>query len=77
MATPDRTSQGISQAVVKAIKAAGLSQRDAADQSGIPFTTLRRRLTGHSPFLVSELAVLAELIGCSVSDFIRAAEDAA
>jgi transcriptional regulator with XRE-family HTH domain len=77
MDTPDLTSRGISQAVSNALKDAGISQREAADRSGIPITTLSRRLTGNSPFLVTELAVLAAMVGTSVSELIATAETSA
>lgn len=77
MDTPDLTSRGISQAVSSALKAAGISQREAAERSGIPITTLSRRLTGNSPFLVTELAVLASMVGTTVSELAATAEASA
>ncbi len=77
MATPDLTSRGISQAVSNALKSAGISQREAAERSGIPITTLSRRLTGNSPFLVTELAVLASMVGTTVSELAATAESSA
>ena len=38
----------------------GLTQKDLADRIGLPLRSLRRRLSGESPLLVSELLVIAE-----------------
>lgn len=74
MDTPENTSRGIATAVKLALKDAGISRRDAAERTGIPLTTLQRRLTGASPFLVTELAALASLTGTTVSALAVAAE---
>jgi len=70
MATTTDTSKGIAQAVSAALRGAGIAQRDAAAKTGIPLTTLSRRLTGNSPFNMDELDLLADLIGCAVADFV-------
>ena len=77
MATNTDTSRGIARTVSAALTAAGIAQRDAAARTGIPLSTLSRRLTGNSPFLVTELELLAGLVGVTVSDLITAAQDAA
>lgn len=60
---------------------AGLTQHDlpvitAAEKSGIPRTTLMRRLGSPeiSPFNLIELSQLSELLGIRVSDLITQAE---
>ncbi len=60
---------------------AGLTQHDlpviaAAEKSGIPRTTLMRRLSSPeiSPFNLLELSKLSELLGTKVSDLIVQAE---
>lgn len=40
--------------------AAGESEKSLAERTGIPRATLGRRLTGNSPFTVSELDALAD-----------------
>ena len=40
----------------------GISQRDASERSGIPLSTLSRRLGGRGPFPLDEVAALAALI---------------
>lgn len=74
MDTPESTSRGIAEAVKVALSTAGISRRDAAAQTGIPLTTLQRRLTGSSPFLVTEIAALAHLTGTTVSALVAHAE---
>lgn len=72
--TSEQTSRKIALAVSEALTEAGISQRAAADQSGIPLTTLSRRLTGASPFLITELAVLAQILNTTVGALTTAAE---
>lgn len=77
MDTPEQTSREISHTVSEALASAGISQRTAAAQTGIPLTTLSRRLTGASPFLVTELAVLAKVLDTTVSALTASSADAA
>ncbi len=74
MSTSPDVSQGIAAAVSAALRDAGISQRDAAARTGIPLATLGRRLTGRSPFIVTELALLGELTGLTVTDLISRGE---
>ena len=73
MATTTDTSRIIAANVSAALSAAGIAQRDAATQTGIPLTTLSRRLTGNSPFTVVELDLLARILGVTVSALIAQA----
>ena len=61
------TPQEISRVFSDALKAAGISQRRAAAETGIPLSTLRRWLKDATPLLGSELAVLAELLNTTVT----------
>lgn len=74
---PLDTSRGIAATVSAALREAGISQRDAAARTGIAINTLSRRLTGNSPFLVTELALIAELLGTTVPELISAKAAAA
>ena len=74
MDTPEQASREVSHAVARALREAGISQRAAAEQAGIPLTTLTRRLSGRSPFLLTELASLAFLIGTTPSALMAQAE---
>ena len=66
----------IGRAAADALRAADIPQREAAARTGIAMTTLTRRLSGHSPFRIDELAAIADLCGVSVADLV-APEDAA
>lgn len=72
--TPDAASRAVARAVSDALRAAGVSQRDAAERSGIPLTTLSRRLTGASPLLYTELVALAGLAGVTVTELAAEVE---
>ena len=77
MATTHDTSLGIAATVSAALREAGISQRDAATRTGIPINTLSRRLTGYSPFLVTELAALADLLDVPLPQLLTPTGDAA
>lgn len=52
----------------------GLSQAAVSDQTGIPTSTLSRRLSGQGrAFLVTELKALAECLGLEVSELAQRA----
>lgn len=74
MGTPESASRGLARVISKALRDAGISQRDAAAKTGIPLTTLSRRLTGASPLLVTELHALASLVGVPVSRLVERSE---
>jgi transcriptional regulator with XRE-family HTH domain len=77
MEHPTPTSAAIAAEVTRLIDASGLSRRDVANRTGIALTTLTRRLTGTSPFSITELAAVASLLGTTVSSLAEAAERAA
>lgn len=66
--------QHLARVVSEALREAGVSQREAATQTGIPITTLVRRLTGRSPLKHDELAALASLAGTTVTSLVTEAE---
>lgn len=74
MEPPETGSAALAQVVSEALDRAGISQRKAALEAGIPLTTLSRRLTGRSPLTASELFVLASVAGTTVSDLAAEAE---
>lgn len=49
--------------VAEAISEAGETSTSVADATGIPRSTLRRRLLGSSPFTVAELGLIAGHLG--------------
>lgn len=70
----EQTSRGIAAVVSQRIAASGLSRREIANETGIPLTTLTRRLMGTSPFLVTELAALASVLQTTVKNLVADAE---
>lgn len=69
MVTPPST-QTVAGRVRSAMEEQGQTEKGLADATGIPRTTLRRRLTGNSPFTLNELDVLAPLLGISLVDLL-------
>ncbi|MGV3564209.1 MAG: helix-turn-helix domain-containing protein [Nocardioides sp.] len=74
MATPEQVSRRLAAVVSTAIQDAKRSQRSIAEETGIPIATLSRRLTGHSPFTIPEVAAIADAIGVSVIELVLRAE---
>lgn len=74
MDTPEQHARRVAEVVKRALEAAQIPQREASARTGIPMTTLVRRLGGSSPFKANELAALSGLIGCTVSSIFEAAE---
>jgi hypothetical protein len=64
------TSRKVAAAVSAALGEASISTLAAAEQTGIPRSTLSRRLTGTSPLTIVELELLAALVGVSVEHFL-------
>lgn len=64
-----RTAQ-VAAAVEAARGTAGLSEVVLADATNIPRSTLKRRLSGASPFTVEELDAIATALGVSIVDLI-------
>lgn len=74
MDTTETTVRAIAAAVCQALDEAGISRKAAVEATGIPLTTLQRRLTGHSPLRVDELAALASLAGTTVGAIMANAQ---
>lgn len=74
MTTTTRIDTALAEVVKAALKGAGQSQRRAAEVTGIPLVTLHRRLTKDSPFKVTEVAAIADLLKVSVVDLFQQAE---
>lgn len=64
-----RTEQ-VAAAVEAARTSAGIGKDRLADQSGIPQTTLKRRLAGVSPFTVAELDAVASVLGVEIETLL-------
>lgn len=54
-----------------------ISHRELSARTGIPTTTLHRRLHGHAPFTFSEIDVIADVLGTTVLDLVARAEQVA
>lgn len=74
MEHPPSINVGLAGAVKARLASGGISLREAASRTGIPLTTLSRRLTGASPFSADELASLANLFDTTVSGLAGEAE---
>ena len=73
--TPTPTYPSMVQALRDLLREAKMSQAEAARRSGIPLTTLHRRLTGHGgPILLSELFALREALGVTVTEMATRAD---
>lgn len=67
-------TRGIASVASAALTEAGISQRDAAERTGIPLATLSRRLTGRTPFILTELEAIASLVGTTLTDLVARGE---
>ena len=67
---PNDDSRRISESVSRALRDAGIPQRTASEQTGIPMTTFVRKVTGKRPFDTNDLTAIANLIGCSLSELM-------
>lgn len=74
MDTPTPLAVRLARVVSTAIRDAGRTQQSIAETTGIAVNTLGRRLTGHTPFVVTELGAIAHELDVKVSDLIAAAE---
>ncbi len=55
----------------------GWSVKDLAEQTGIKYVTLTRRLNGDGRLTIAELGPIATSLGLSVSTLVARAEDVA
>jgi len=59
---------------VRGRKAAGLTQEDLAERTGIALRTLARRESGLSRWTTDEIASVADALGMTASDLMSPAE---
>lgn len=74
MVTPETLSRAISALIADELAAADIPLRTASETTGIPRTTLRRRLIGASPLTMDELAALLDLLGITLTEAARRTE---
>lgn len=70
----DVEAVAIGRAVKGAIAAAGLTQADVSERTGIALNTLSRRVNGTIPFTFPELVRIARATGVRVADLVESAE---
>lgn len=72
------TRADFDQAIRELLDEANVSQAEASQRSGIPLTTLNRKLNGKGrAFLVCELAALRDVLGVSITDMAFRADQVA
>lgn len=71
MDTAADLTQAIAKAVQEAMGRAGVNTHNLVKVTGIPRTTLDRRLTGLSPFTTAELAHVAHALDTSLSALLN------
>lgn len=57
--------------VADARRRADLTDSQLSSTTGIPRTTLRRKLDGHDDFRLTELARISEALGADYSEWLR------
>ena len=67
-------TQTVAAAVRGLVAERGMSELFVAHESGIPRVTLRRRLSGQTPFTVQELAEVGRVLDITVLDIIKRSE---
>lgn len=74
MTTAHDTAKALAQAVRETIESRGHTQREVADGTGIPLTTLSRKLRGLTPLDAIETASLAIFLDTSITDLALRAD---
>lgn len=64
------TKKDASQIILQAILDAERSQQWVADKAGIPVTTLRRKLQGHTDFRLGEVASIAQALNVNPAELL-------
>lgn len=66
--------EAVAETVRVALDTAGISLREVTRSTGIPNSTLSRRMTGNSSFTLAEIYQIAGLLQVLPSELIRRAE---
>ena len=75
MDTAEALARQVAAEIKNAMKAAGVSQRDVADATGIPLVTLNRRLSGMGkPMTIAEAAAILPALNLSLTEIALRAE---
>lgn len=67
MAQPEYLAETVPSRVAAAIKESGVTTVWLCAETGIPRSTMQRRLSGHSPFNLNELDVIAKALRLPVT----------
>jgi len=71
------TTEATAERVRTHVDTAGITRRELSEGSGIPYTTLYRKLNGQSPFTIPEIAAVAAVLGVQPSTLVHFVEVAA
>lgn len=74
MATSDQQVQALARVVRGALATAGVQRIEVAKKTGIPQSTLGRRLGGSAEFTVHEFFRIAEVCGVPASELVERSE---
>ncbi len=58
-------------AVMQAIARAGLTKRALSERTGIPYTSLNRKLAGHTDLTLQEIFLIAEATGVAPAELVQ------
>lgn len=75
--TPEALSEALAAVIQAKRSERGLSQREVADQIGMPHVTYHRKERGVTAFNLVEVAQVAEALGAEVTALVHAAVQAA
>lgn len=70
MANPNTAAERTGAAVAAALVTAGKSKSWVAERTGIPYSTLGRKIIGGTEFTISELLTIAEVLGVSPASLL-------
>lgn len=68
------TTRATAERIKSAITEAGITRTDMASLTGIPATTLWRKINGHTPFNVAEIVAISEVLDVKPSSLIAFAD---
>lgn len=68
------TRYDIAGVIASRLGASSITLRQAAEATGIPLTTLHRKVRGHTQFRMDELDAIAKVLDVPLSDLIAESE---
>jgi predicted transcriptional regulator len=70
MVTSRMIAEETARCIAAQITRVGMSKRQVSERSGIPYTTLNRKLWGHGDFTVHELALISGALKIAPSELL-------